>query len=162
MNFNRGDQVVHRDFGVGTVVTIELMSFSHNQLRLFYRVEFLKTTIWVSVSSQSSKGLRLITPPKKLEQFRALLKSSPAVLDADFRNRQKKLENQIDRGTFQSLCEIVRDLSAWNVWEPLNNYEKALLKQTRASLAMEWSITSGLEIREALDEIDSCLPKGRL
>ena len=64
MNFNRGDQVVHRDFGVGTVVTIELMSFSHNQLRLFYRVEFLKTTIWVPVSEASDNRLHLETMHK--------------------------------------------------------------------------------------------------
>ena len=30
MNFNRGDRVVHQDFGVGTVVSIEWMNFSGN------------------------------------------------------------------------------------------------------------------------------------
>jgi RNA polymerase-interacting CarD/CdnL/TRCF family regulator len=161
MNFNRGDQVVHQDFGVGTVVSIELMNFNGTQPRLFYRVEFPKTTIWVSVGDQSSKGLRLITPKSKLNHFRALLKSSPVVLDADFRARQRNLENQVDKGTFESLCEIVRDLSARVGLKHLNNYEKALLKQSRASLAAEWSVMSGLEIHEALDEIDGCLLKGK-
>jgi RNA polymerase-interacting CarD/CdnL/TRCF family regulator len=124
-------------------------------------VEFLKTTIWVSVGNQSPKGLRLITPKGKLNHFRALLKSSPEALDADFRARQKKLENQIDQGTFESLCEIVRDLSARNGLKPLNNYEKALLKQSRASLAAEWAVMSGLEVLEALDEIDGCLLRGK-
>jgi RNA polymerase-interacting CarD/CdnL/TRCF family regulator len=161
MNFNQGDQVVHQDFGVGIVVSIEGMSFDGNQVRLFYRVEFLKTTIWLSVGSQSSRGLRRITPKNKLYRFRALLKSSPVVLDADFRTRQRALENQIDKGTFQSLCEVVRDINAWNWLKPLNNYEKALLKQSRACLAAEWSAISGLGVSEALNEIDGFLLTGR-
>jgi RNA polymerase-interacting CarD/CdnL/TRCF family regulator len=160
MNFNRGDHVVHQNFGVGTVVSIEGMNFSGNKPRLFYRVEFLKTTIWVPVGNEPTKGLRPITPKSKLYKFRALLKSSPVILDADFRTRQKQLENRIDTGTFQSLCEIVRDLNAWHWRKPLNNYEKTLLKQSRASLATEWSETSGLEVSEALEEIDGCLLKG--
>jgi RNA polymerase-interacting CarD/CdnL/TRCF family regulator len=161
MNFNQGDQVVHQDFGVGKVVAIEAMSFDGNQVRLFYRVEFLKTTVWLSVGSQPSRGLRRITPKSKLNRFRALLKSSPVVLDTDFRTRQRELENQIDKGTFRSLCEVVRDISAWNWLKPLNNYEKALLKQSRASLVAEWSITSGLEVGEVLDEIDGFLLIGK-
>jgi RNA polymerase-interacting CarD/CdnL/TRCF family regulator len=161
MNFNRGDHVVHQSFGVGTVVSIEGMNFSGNKPRLFYRVEFLKTTVWVPVGNEPSRGLRPITPKSKLYQFRALLKSSPVILDADFRTRQKELENRINIGTFQSLCEIVRDLSALNWLKPLNYYEKTLLKQSRTSLATEWSETSGLGVSEALDEIDGCLLKGK-
>ena len=98
MNFNQGEQVVHRNFGVGKVISIEGMNFTGNQPRLYYRVEFLKATVWVSVGNQPSGGLRPITPKSKLKHFRALLKSSPAVLDADFRTRQKELENQFDAG----------------------------------------------------------------
>lgn len=160
MNFNQGDRVVHQNFGVGTVQSIEGMKFSGSQPRLFYRVEFPKTTIWVPVGNQPSGGLRPVTPKNQLYRFRDLLKSSPRTLDTDFRLRHKELENRVESGSFEALCEVIRDLSAWNHRKPLNNYEKELLKQLRSALAAEWSVASGMNIREALDEIDGYLLKG--
>jgi RNA polymerase-interacting CarD/CdnL/TRCF family regulator len=146
---------------VGTVQSIEGMNFSGNQPRLFYRVEFAKTTIWVPVGNQPSGGLRPVTPKSQLYRFRDLLKSPPRPLNSDFRQRQKELENRVESGSCEALCETIRDLSAWNRQKPLNNYERELLRQLRSALAAEWSVASGLDINEALDEIDGYLLKGR-
>lgn len=162
MNFNQGDQVVHQNFGVGVVVSIEGMNFSGSQPRLFYRVEFMKTTVWVPVGNQPESSLRPITPKNHLARYRTVLKSSPVGLDRDFRKRQIELEKRIDRGTFQGLCIVMRDLSALNTRKPLNYYEKTLYKQTREALLLEWSAISGLSHAEAASEIDGCLYKGRL
>jgi RNA polymerase-interacting CarD/CdnL/TRCF family regulator len=159
MNFNRGEQVVHRNFGVGKVISIEGMNFTGNQPRLYYQVEFSKTTIWVPVGGQPTKGLRPLTPRNQLYRFRALLKSPPAKRNDDFYVRKNSLEKLIDQGTFQGLCEVVRDLNAWNWMKPLNSYENVLLKQARATLAKEWSVTSGLSVNEALAEIAGYLTK---
>lgn len=161
MNFNRGDQVVHHSFGVGRVVSIEGRNFTGNRPRLFYRVEFPKTTIWVPVGSPPSRGLRPITPKSQLNHFRDLLTSSPESLSVDVRTRHEELEDRSGEGTFEALCQIVRDLGAWNQKKPLNNFEKALLKRSRASLVEEWSFTSGLAVNETIEEIDSCLQKGK-
>jgi RNA polymerase-interacting CarD/CdnL/TRCF family regulator len=161
MDFTIGDRVIHRYLGEGTVVSIEAMGLSGSSSRLFYRVEFPKTTLWAAMGDQTPGGLRRITPKNQLYLFRALLKSSPMTLDTDFRSRQKELENRAEAGTFRSLCEIVRDLSAWNRIKPLNGYEKNLLKKSRASLAAEWSSTSGMAVNDALQEIDDYLLKGK-
>lgn len=160
MNFNKGDRVVHKKFGVGTVVSTEGMNLSGNGQRLFYRVDFFKTTVWVPVGDPPEGGLRPITPKGNLDRYRALLKSSPVSLDGNFHQRRSELEKRMDMGTFQGLCEVIRDLNGLNAEKPLNNYEKKLLKQTREALVIEWSLTSGVSQSETIDEIDGCLKHG--
>lgn len=161
MSFNRGDQVVHPTHGVGVVEGIQGMDFPGGSPRDYYRVEFPHTTIWVSVADQQLSALRSITPKNQLYRFRSLLTGSPARRDNDFRSRHQELEHRVTSGTFGSLCELVRDLSAWHFLKPLNDYERNLLKRSRSFLAAEWSITSGLEMHEAMEEIEGCLLEGR-
>jgi len=161
MNFKKGDRVVHKKFGLGTVVSIECMNLSGNGQRLFYRVDFFKTTVWVPVVNPPEGGLRSITPKSHLNRYRALLKSSPVSLDGDFNQRRSELVKRMDMGTFQGLCEVIRDLNGLNAEKPLNQFEKKLLKLTREALVIEWSLTSGVSQSETLEEIDGCLEHGK-
>jgi RNA polymerase-interacting CarD/CdnL/TRCF family regulator len=160
MNFKQGDHVSHPRFGVGIIASIEEMSFTDSESRIFYRVDFTKTTVWVPVESQPKNRLRRVTPKDHLARYRSLLESLPIPLDSDFRRRQIELEERVDGGTFQGLCEIIRDLNALDAKKPLNHYEKRLYQQTREALVSEWSMTSGLSHAEAMSEIDGCLHKG--
>ncbi len=160
MDFNKGDQVVHKNFGVGTIVSIEDTNLSGNGTHPFYRVDFFKTTVWVPVGDQTEGGLRPLTPKSQLDRYRALLKSSPVSLDGDFRQRRSELEKRIGRGTFQGICEVIRDLNGLNAEKPLNYFEKNLFKQTRDALILEWSTTSGLSQTETSGEIDGYLGNG--
>ena len=157
MNFSVGDRVVHKNFGMGTVVSIEEMKLSGNGPRLFYRVNFSKTTVWVPVGNQPEDGLRPITPKSQLYRYRALLKSSPVSLEGDFRKRHNELEKRMDRGTFQGLCEVIRDLNALNAEKSLNYYEKTLYRNSREALVLEWAVISGMSHSETISEIDGCL-----
>ena len=161
MNLNLGDRIVHHTLGIGVVVSIEEMNFASPEPRLFYRVDFNKTTIWVAVVESSKSRLRLITPKSHLAQYRAVLKSSPISLDNDFRKRQIELEKRMDAGSFKGLCEVTRDLTALHIERPLSFSEKRLLDETREALVLEWSTTSGSTQRDALSEINGCLDKGR-
>jgi RNA polymerase-interacting CarD/CdnL/TRCF family regulator len=157
MNFNEGDRVIHKNFGVGIVISIEGMNLSGSEPHLFYRVDFSRTTVWVPVGNQPEGGLRPITPKSQLDRYRALLKGSHVSLNGDFRKRQSELEKRMDRGTFRGLCEVIRDLKALSAQKPLNYYERTLFKQSRDALVSEWSITSGLSQSETIAEIDGCL-----
>ena len=67
----------------------------------------------------------------------------------------------METGTYESLCEVVRDLSGRLTQISLTHYEKKLLKQTHAALVSEWSQTSGVSADQACNEIDACLRVGR-
>jgi CarD family transcriptional regulator len=157
MNFNKGDRVVHKNFGVGIVESIEGMNLTDNDQCLYYRVDFLKTTVWVPVGDQPGGMLRSITSKSQLYRYRALLKSSPNPLEGNFYQRRGELERRVERGTFQSLCEVLRDLHALDAEKPLNYYEKTLFKQTREALVLEWSVVSGMSQYETMGEINGIL-----
>ncbi|HEY5573778.1 MAG TPA: hypothetical protein VIK64_12235 [Anaerolineales bacterium] len=161
MNFSCGDDVVHPKFGVGTVVCIEEMVFSGDGPSVFYRVDFGKTTLWIPVKIPKSRGIRPVTHKRDLARYRSVLKSQPVHLNDNFRKRQVELEDRMDAGTFQSLCEVVRDLSARNREKILSNYELTLLRRTREAMDSEWARASNLPLVDAADEIDALLRKGR-
>lgn len=161
MNFNIGDCVVHKNFGVGIVVSIEGMRLSAEGPHLFYRVDFSRSTVWVPVGHQPEGGLRPITPKNQLYRYRALLKSSSVSLGDNFRKRRIELEKRMDQGTFQGLCEVIRDLTALNAAKSLNYYEKTLFRQSREALVSEWATTSGMSQSETMGEIDGCLELGK-
>lgn len=161
MNFSCGDDVVHQRFGVGTIVSIEEMEFGGDGPCVYYRVDFGKTTLWVPVKIPKSRGLRPVTPKRDLARYRSVLESRPVHLNDNFRKRQSELEDRMDHGTFQALCEVVRDLSARNREKVLSNYELTLLRRTRAAMDSEWARSSNLSMIHAVDEIDALLRKGR-
>lgn len=161
MNLNKGDRVVHSTFGIGKVVTIEAMSLNSAEPRMFYRIDFIKTTIWIAVGEPSTGRLRPITPKSQLDQYRAVLKTSPATLDDDFRKRRIELEKRMDGGSFRGLCEVTRDLNALNSQKPLNYSEKKFLEQTQDALVLEWSTASEITRVEAMSEINGCMSKGK-
>jgi RNA polymerase-interacting CarD/CdnL/TRCF family regulator len=160
MNYSQGDIVVHHSFGVGKVTNIETKNTGTGK-RLYYRMSFDKTTVWVPIQDNSGGGVRPITPKSDLSRYRNLLKSSPEPLEGDFRERQVELEKRMEARTYESLCEVVRDLSGRLTQTPLTHYEKTLLKQTHAALISEWSQASGVSPHEACDEIDTFLNVGR-
>jgi RNA polymerase-interacting CarD/CdnL/TRCF family regulator len=160
MDIHRGDHVVHPRFGVGTVITIEIKHLTGEDPRVFYRVDFSNTTLWVPVTIPKTGGLRPVTPKNDLPHYRQLLKSSPVTLDNDFRIRKLVLDERLKEGTFQALCEVVRDLRARLQIKSLSNYESGLYRQAYDALVDEWAAASKLSIEEANREVESLLHKG--
>jgi RNA polymerase-interacting CarD/CdnL/TRCF family regulator len=160
MDFNQGDQVVHPSYGLGKVITVEEMNFSGNKPRLFYRVDFINSTVWVPVNVPNPRSLRPVTSRRALSRYRRILKSSATPLDDDFRKRQQQLEERSGVGTFHSLCELVRDLHARDHKKPLNGFDLNLLRQARQSLQQEWAAVCGISEAEASHEVEALLNIG--
>jgi RNA polymerase-interacting CarD/CdnL/TRCF family regulator len=161
MDLNQGDYVVHPAFGVGVIKDIEEVKFPEKRQALFYRVDFDRTTVWIPVQEQQANSIRPITPKAELSVYRAILKSSPAHLNDDFRARQVELEGRLKQKSFQSMCELARDLSARSWSKSLNSFEQNLLRNTLHSIAQEWSTASGMAFDEAEQEISAFIAEAR-
>jgi RNA polymerase-interacting CarD/CdnL/TRCF family regulator len=157
MQLKVGDSVVHPVYGVGNIVKIEEKRFSEKEKLLYYKVALSKNTIWIPVEAQTTIGLRLVTAKSDLDQYRDLLKSPPAPIPKDHNQRHRKQVNHPKQVSFQVVCEVVRDLSAWNLRKPLGREDKGTLMKTRERLYQEWAIAAGLPITEATKEIDALL-----
>jgi RNA polymerase-interacting CarD/CdnL/TRCF family regulator len=161
MQFNVDDLIVHPRFGVGCVVEIEKTRFSQEERCLYYKITLPRRTIWIPVEAQEELGLRLVTAESELDQYRNLLKSPALGLSTNYRQRHLELDNRLKGGSFQALCEVVRDLAGSNGEKPLSAKDNALLRKTRETLCEEWATAAGVSITEALKEVEALLKVSR-
>jgi RNA polymerase-interacting CarD/CdnL/TRCF family regulator len=110
-----------------------------------------------TVEAQEASGLRLVTAKSELDQYRDLLKSPPVPLEKKHQQRHLELNSRLKQNSFQVLCEVVRDLTAWSWGKPLGQVDTITLRKTRESLYREWATAAGVSTIEAIKEIDSLL-----
>ena len=157
MQFKVDDVVVHPAHGVGHIVKIEEKRFSEKEARLYYKLIWPKRVIWIPVEAEATIGLRLVTAKNDLDQYRKLLKSHPAPLPPKHYHRQHELTNRLKQSSFQVVCEVVRDLTAWGWRKPLGSADTNLLQKARENLCREWAAAAGVSNTEAIKEIDALL-----
>jgi CarD family transcriptional regulator len=155
--FKTDDFVVHPIYGVGQIVKIEEKEFAEQGKHLYYKITLPKRMIWIPVEAQNGGGLRLVTARTELDQYRTLLKSSPNPLDKNHHKRQQELEKRLEEGSFQALCEVVRDLTASDSQKRLAQKDASLLRKSRESLHQEWATAAGISLAEAIKEVDALL-----
>ena len=158
MHFKAGDWIVHPTYGVSEVVRLEERQLAEAPKLLYYVLSADKSTVWVPVEAN---GLRKLTTSKELEQGRALLRSKPLSLTTDHRERRLTILESLKGGSFQTLCEVVRDLAAFGWRKSLGEADAALLKRARESLSREWAASAGTSIDEANAEVTELLLKAR-
>ena len=161
MQFKVGDRVVHTAHGVGLIVKLDEKRLSGQEARLYYEVTTQKCSVWVLAESPEAIRLRPLTAKPHLPRYRSLLKSRPADLDRDHRKRHLEVAGRLKQGTFQVVCEVVRDLTARGWHRPLGESDSAWLRKAREDLFQEWAAAEGVSIAEAAQEIDGLLRESR-
>jgi CarD family transcriptional regulator len=160
MEFISGDDVVHPSYGVGNIMRLEERQLAEVETRQYYVLAFGKMTVWLPVQGGATSSLRLVTAPRELDQYRTVLKSCPAALDRDYKKRRTDLNEQLAHGSFQVVCEIVRDLTALGWHKPMNELDSTMLKKVRANLWQEWATSTGQPLPEAITEVNALLQAG--
>ena len=153
MQLKIGDLVVHPAFGMGHIVELEEKQFYQEGLHPYYKITRHKQSMWVRVEAQ----LRPVTPRSELAHYRDVLKSPPVPLNTNQQQRQWDLVSRLKQGSFQGVCEVMRDLTAWGWQKPLDQADTTTLQKTRDSLSEEWATAAGISPTEASQEIDSWL-----
>lgn len=160
MKFETGDLVVHPQHGVGMVVKLEIRQFDTRTAHLYYEISIPGGTLWVRVEGSSCE-LRKVTPKDELGKYRDVLKSRPAPLTEDYRQREIDLSGRLRQNSFRARCEVVRDLSALGWHKSLSEGNSTLLRNVRQRLDEEWAIAKGVPDSEANREVSSLLNEGR-
>ena len=157
MQFKVGDFVVHPVYGVGHIITIEKKRFSELEERQYYQIDFPKSKIWVPIEAQAAIGLRLVTAGRDLDEYRDLIKGRPILLDGNLARWHAELTRRLKKGSFQAMCEVVRDLTVSGWQKPLGPTTRAILRKTKERLYQEWAAAANISVTEASKEIDALL-----
>jgi CarD family transcriptional regulator len=156
MDFQTGDRVVHCTHGLGKVLAIEKRTFN-NRTSLYYMIEVADLTVWVPADENLKNRLR---PPTSKPRFRELLSilSSPAdELPSDHRQRGLLLMGMLKDGQADTLCKVIRDLSAYRRDRSWNEYDNALMKRMQKALIGEWSFALSVTPQDAEAELHRLL-----
>ena len=138
----------------------EVREFDPGTAQRYYVIAISKGTMWVPVEGPPS-GLRKLTAKGELEKYRGILRGRPKPLATDSRQRQLTLVGKLKDGSFQTRCEVVRDLTAHCWHKSLNESSSVLLRSAHDVLCAEWAVAEGLSVLEASQEVESLLLEGR-
>ena len=161
MEFKSGDDVVHPDYGVGNIVRLEDRQLAESVMRQYYVLAFGNMLVWSPVQANAASPLRRVTARQDLDHYRTLLKSRPTPLDRDYRKRRLDLQEHLAHGSFQEVCEVVRDLTALGWYKPIGEVDASVLKRARTMLWQEWATSTSQPLPAAIREVTDLLEAGK-
>jgi RNA polymerase-interacting CarD/CdnL/TRCF family regulator len=161
MEFHAGDTVMHWTYGLGQIVRREERVLSGSKI-LYYAVQIQDMTVWVPMDDQLESRLRTPTPESGFKRMLAILSGPGNPLPEDRLERRSRLLVLLKDGRAESLCQIIRDLSAYQKTHRLNDNDKMLLKQSRNALVGEWEFVLSVSHAQAEFELYRLLASGPL
>jgi RNA polymerase-interacting CarD/CdnL/TRCF family regulator len=151
MNFREGDPVMHWTYGLGKIVRLEQRSISGKNA-VYYVVQIDDMTVWVPIDGNLDSRLRPPTPKDRFNELLTIFSSTGEPLPDDRHERKTILTELLKDGGAESLCRVVRGLTAYQRVHALNDNDHALLKRTKNSLFGEWGLV--LSVSPAQAEFD--------
>ncbi len=156
MDFNTGDRVMHTTHGLGRVLGIEERTLNDNTA-VYYMIQVADLTIWVPADENLKNRLRLPTSEVGLRKSLSILSSPAEKLPDDRRQRNLQLQEMLKDGRFESLCKVIRDLTAYRKTHAWNDYDSALMKRSISKLVGEWSVSLSVAPIDAERELHQLL-----
>jgi len=158
MNFHEGDSVMHWTHGMGQIVNLEERALSGSKT-IYYVVQVRDMTVWVPADSKVGSRLRPPTPKFRFQRLLAILSSPSEPLPEDRVERKTHLLELVQDGRPEGLCEVIRDLSAYQkqLGKPMNDNDQMILKQSRRTLLGEWGFVFSITHAQAEHELQRLL-----
>lgn len=154
MNFFKGDMVMHWAHGIGQIVNLEERALAGSKT-IYYVVQVRDMTVWVPADSKVGSRLREPTPKLRFEQVLGILSGPVEPLPEDRLERKTRLQELVQDGRPEALCQIIRDLSAYQkqLGKPMNDNDQMILKQSRNTLLGEWGFVLSITHAQAEHEL---------
>lgn len=159
MNFREGDPVMHWTYGLGKVIRLEERALS-GQKSMYYAVKIGDLTVWVPADDNLESRLRPPTSQAGFKKLHAILSGPGEPLPDDRQERKIHLLELLRDGRAESLCRVIRDLTAYRQVRPLNENDQALMKRAQNALLGEWGFALSVTPAQAEVEMHRLLTAG--
>jgi RNA polymerase-interacting CarD/CdnL/TRCF family regulator len=163
MNFHKGDTVMHWTHGIGQIVNLEERALAGAKAT-YYAVQVRDMTVWVPADGKLKSRLRAPISKSRFEQLLAILSRPSEPLPEDRLERKTHLLELLKDGRPESLCQVIRDLSAYQKQQvrPMNDNDQMILKQSRNTLLGEWAFVLSITHAQADHELHRLLTSVQL
>jgi CarD family transcriptional regulator len=150
--FKQGDAVVHPARGVGIVTSIEERQ-RRGAAEKYYKLELLDglgTRVMIPVSAEDALGLRPGIKASQLRRVWRTLRAEPRPLPANYKERNRLVDERLASGDILDVAGVVRDLTTRERDRgELTTVTKRHLKRSLTMLSGEVAAALGIELEEA-------------
>ncbi|MBI3170613.1 MAG: hypothetical protein HYZ22_19200 [Chloroflexi bacterium] len=161
MEFQSGDWVVHCTHGLGQIKAVEERTFGEASV-LYYLVQIAELSIWVPVDENLNKRLRKPVDEAGFQTLFSILSSSPEALPTDRRMRNQYLSDMLKEGSPESICRVIRDLTAHRKHRTWNEYDGELIRRIKKIFISEWSFIFSVNPHDAEAELQKLLTQNAI
>jgi len=106
-------------------------------------------TVWVPADDNLESRLRPQTPKARFKRLLATLFAPAEPIQEDRHERRLRLMELLNDGSTESLCQVIRDLSAYRRGRALNDNDQMLLKRAQSALLGEWGFVLSVSPAQA-------------
>jgi RNA polymerase-interacting CarD/CdnL/TRCF family regulator len=158
MNLHKGDTVMHWTYGIGQIVNLEERALAGVKT-IYYVVQAKDIMVWVPADSNVESRLRPPTPKDRFEGLLAILSSPSEPLPQERLERKTHLLKLLKDSRPESLCQVIRDLTAYQKQQtrPMYDNDQMILKQARNTLLGEWGFVLSITHAQAEHELHRLL-----
>jgi CarD family transcriptional regulator len=154
--FEIGEYAVCPGHGLAKVTDLQEKELA-GELKSFYVLQIVKSSMTVMVPTDSLTGIRELATEDEVEEVYEVLKERDCKLDNSTWNRRYRLyANKIKTGSLVEIAEVLRSLFILKNTKSLSFGEKKMLDQCQDLLGQEMAITSGTSQELVKDKINSC------
>lgn len=140
--YSIGDWVVHVNYGVGEVRSVETRMISGDEAD-YYKI---KTTddlfVWVPVADEDEDYIRDLTSERKIDEVIEVLKNEPKALPQKSYGRQNRIKEAKTSHSILEKARLVRDLWMHRNEKRLGMKERRALKWATQHLVAEWALAA--------------------
>jgi RNA polymerase-interacting CarD/CdnL/TRCF family regulator len=156
MDYQEGDPVIHWIHGLGKVVGLEKRAIAGKNT-VYYAVQVNDLTVWVPDDADLEKRLRPPLTRSDFEKILALLSAPAQPLPDNRQERKLLLMEWLRDGQAESLCRVIRDLTAYHLSHTLNDSDHAILKRAQNALIGEWGLVLSITTGQAEHDLQEIL-----
>jgi RNA polymerase-interacting CarD/CdnL/TRCF family regulator len=157
--FNKGDLVLHRHYGVGTVTNIKKMKVTEDE-QIYYIIDLsIGERLLIPTEQAEELGLSMIVSP---EAIISVLSDAPQTLADDFRLRQTEMDQKIGSGDPLRVAEALRDLNWRGQAVKLSTGDVRLMGKAHKFLSSLLAAHPSADTRSADQRLDATLKQAVL
>ena len=148
--FERGDWIVHANYGVGQVRELEKKKLD-GEKQAYYRVKTFNGEYWLAVARTDVEYIRPITSEYQINRALTMIRKTPEKLPEKHTERTKVINEAIKDSSLYTKACMMRDLYGKDQESKLNFTEEDAFLKIKKQFLDEWSVIKN-EDKEALEE----------
>jgi len=153
-SFMTGDWIVHRHYGVGQIMGVEVKRIGERE-NTYFRIKSYDSTFWVPIDAADEDWLRPVASAAELKRALSILRSEPTRMESNLSKRKHRINKVEPNDTPSKMATLLRDLWAYKMDKKnLSMSEEKLLRRFTDGFIYEWAVIMKIAVDEARQRFD--------